>query len=233
MKRLGGIGFYIFGIIQEVRMVKKKAGLALMGLISLSLVLTACGQAESDKELVLITSTPETATVSAGKTATTTQAVATPSSNLTPTVKSANSKSEKVAVGYTAPDFTLKNLDGEAVSLSQFRGKFVLINFWATWCGPCREELALLSDTYKANKDRFVILGVDVGEEDVLVRLKVKEVGITYPTVLDSNSKITMMYKVTGYPTSIFVDKDGIIQTIKVGAFTQASLKPYLDKILK
>jgi thiol-disulfide isomerase/thioredoxin len=136
-------------------------------------------------------------------------------------------------VAFSAPDFSLSDLQGNTVRLSQYRGKPVVINFWATWCAPCKEELPLLEKTYQANKNQLQILGVDIAEENSKVAAKVKEVGLTYTTLLDPYLEVTNQYKVTAYPTSIFVDKDGMVQAIRMGAVTDQTIQTYLDKILK
>jgi cytochrome c biogenesis protein CcmG/thiol:disulfide interchange protein DsbE len=136
-------------------------------------------------------------------------------------------------VAFPAPDFSLSDLQGNTVKLSQFRGKPVLINFWATWCAPCKEELPLLEKIYQANKNQLEILGVDIAEENTKVEAKVKEVGLSYTTLLDPYLQVTNQYKVTAYPTSIFVDKDGMVQAVKLGAITDQTSQSYLDKILK
>ncbi len=138
---------------------------------------------------------------------------------------------ERVIIGAVAPDFSLTTPDNQTVKLSQFRGKPVLINFWATWCEPCRVELPLLVQTYQANQERLVILGINMKEDAGTVAAKVKEVGIKYPVVLDNNSDVTNRYQVRGYPTSLFVDKNGVIQRITVGQLTEDSLKASLERV--
>ncbi len=200
-----------------------KKCLMLAGLILAGLILTGCGQV-----------TPPTPTAeSNGLVAPSGQI--TPAKTIAPGEAAASNKpakpGERVVIGSPAPDFSLTTLDNQTVKLSQFRGTPVLINFWATWCPPCKEELPLLVKTHQANQDRLVILGVDMAEEAGVVRDKVREVGITYPVLLDSQNEVTNRYQVRGYPTSLFVDKNGIVQRITVGQLTEDTIKSALDRV--
>ncbi len=217
-------------------MPKKNWGLTLVML--LSLLLAACGES-NDTSLKLSDAAQATPPDQAGSIVFATPN-GTPGSDATPTpepdvtpLATGNRPAEKVAIGYSAPDFTLQSLQAKAVKLSQYRGKPVVINFWATWCGPCKAELPLLQKTYAAAAGKFELVGVDVGEEEPLVRLKVKEVGLSYPNLLDRDMKVTTLYQVRGYPTSFFLDKTGVISSIQPGSLTESVLQPKLDKILK
>lgn len=139
--------------------------------------------------------------------------------------------SEQIRIGNVAPDFSLKTLDNQTIKLSQFRGKPVLINFWATWCVPCTTELPLLVQTYQANQDKLVILGVNIKEDAATVEARVKSVGITYPVGLDNSGDVTDRYQVRGYPTSLFVDKNGVIQRITVGPLTEDTIRSSLERV--
>lgn len=208
---------------------KKRASLLLVLLAGLALA--ACGEQESASVLTLSTAAP--ATTQAGAASQATAASATTAAPKAQVTKNPNQPPERPANGYTAPDFTLKSLTGEEVTLSQFRGKPVLINFWATWCPPCKYELPLLQKTHETYKDQLVMLGVDVAEELSVVRLKVREFSLTYTNLLDSDRKVTSLYRVSAYPTSFFLDKDGVIRQLVSGAVNEETIQPYLDKILK
>jgi cytochrome c biogenesis protein CcmG/thiol:disulfide interchange protein DsbE len=116
-------------------------------------------------------------------------------------------------VGQRAPDFTAQLLDGQTVSLSDFRGHPVLINFWATWCGPCREEMPDFQTVYAAyHTDGFVVLAVNAMEGKGDVAAFVDKLGITYPVALDESGMINRdLYNRVGYPTSFLLDKNGVI----------------------
>ena len=132
-----------------------------------------------------------------------------------------------------APDFALQSLDGRQVSLSQYKGSVVLINFWATWCPPCKGEIPALEAAYRANKDRgFVILGVDVGEPGPVVQTFVTGMGISYVVLLDEQERMLVRYGGLGLPMSVLVDRDGIIRERQIGVISEAELQKYLDKHL-
>lgn len=128
--------------------------------------------------------------------------------------------------GMRAPDFTLTEVTtGEPVSLSQFRGRPVLINFWATWCGPCRLEMPHLQAAYEQYKgEGFTVLAVDVKFDDgpEAVQAFIDELGLTFPIVKDETGVVEIdKYNVLGYPTSVFIDRDGVIQYVHRGPLTK------------
>lgn len=138
-----------------------------------------------------------------------------------------------VKEGALAPDFTLESLDGSQVSLADFRGRPVLINFWATWCGPCRVEMPYIQAAYERYKEQeFVVLAVDIQETKPQVEAFAQEFSLTFPVLLDETGKVTATYKVLGVPTSIFVDRAGIISYIYPGAMTEAILEEQIARIL-
>lgn len=115
-----------------------------------------------------------------------------------------------IEVGKLTPDFTLKDLDGEEVSLSDYRGKIVLINFWATWCKWCDVEMPDLQKLDDENDD-IVVLAVDVMEEKETVKKYLEDGGYDFQVVLDEDGEISRTFLVSGLPTSYFVDKEGIL----------------------
>ncbi len=132
-------------------------------------------------------------------------------------------------VGQLAPDFTLADLDGNQVSLSDFRGKTVFINFWATWCPPCREEMPAIEALYQQYKDKdVVVLGVDILETEGEVRQFVEEGGYSWTFVMDTTGEVTASYQVGAIPTSFFIDKEGIIRVIQIGAMTKGAMEARL-----
>jgi peroxiredoxin len=121
-----------------------------------------------------------------------------------------------------APDFELQSLDGEMVALSSLRGRPVLLNFWATWCGPCRVEMPFIQETFKDGdwkEQGLVILAVNVGES----RSKAKEFmevnGLSFRVLLDADQSVAHDYNIRGIPTTYFIDKSGIMKDRKIGPF--------------
>jgi peroxiredoxin len=135
--------------------------------------------------------------------------------------------------GTRARDFTLKAMDGSKASLSDYRGGPVLINFWATWCAPCRAEIPDFEAAYQAHKDEgFVVLGVNVEESQQAVESFVAEVGMTYPVLLDEHGQVMREYRSQGLPMSLLLDEEGVIQVRHVGLLSGDKLEEYLGKVL-
>lgn len=119
-----------------------------------------------------------------------------------------------------APDFTLPDTDGNPVRLADLRGKVVLLNFWATWCPPCREEMPSMQSLWEAlAEDAFVMLAVNVGEDDYDVFAFANEfpAPLTFPILMDRNSTLLRDYPVIGLPTSFIIDKEGNMAYKTVG----------------
>jgi len=139
--------------------------------------------------------------------------------------------------GAPAPDFTLKTLDGGEVTLSDLRGRPVLINFWASWCVPCRVEMPELVRAYEENKEAgFVILGINLTFQDSLTEVKafVQEFGVTFPVLLDETGKVTDdLYRLRGLPLSVFVNREGVITRLHLGAMTREQIDEFIGEILK
>lgn len=138
-----------------------------------------------------------------------------------------------ITVGNRARDFHLESLHGEQVSLSDYKGSVVLVNFWATWCAPCRAEIPDFEAAYQAHKDDdFVVLGINVEESSRDVEAFVRELNVTYPVLLDEQGKVMNEYRGLGLPMSLLVDRDGVIQVRHMGILTANQLQEYLDKSL-
>jgi peroxiredoxin len=134
--------------------------------------------------------------------------------------------------GALAPDFTLLNTEGESVQLSQFKGQPVLINFWATWCAPCLIEMPVFQDRFeKYNQDGLRIFAVDFDEPKEDVVFFREELGLTFDLLLDPGGEIQSLYRILGYPTSYFVDPEGVIRAQHIGIMTESQLDGYLDQI--
>lgn len=132
-------------------------------------------------------------------------------------------------VGAQAPDFALQTLEGATVRLSDLRGQVVLLNFWATWCGPCRGELLTLQDRY--NHGGFEILAINFDEPTAQIRPFVTNLGLSFPVLLDPGGATQELYRVRGYPTSFLVDSDGIIRFSHIGEMSTEIINNYLAQL--
>lgn len=129
------------------------------------------------------------------------------------------------AVGYQAPDFSLPTLTGETFTLSEQRGQPVVINFWATWCPPCRAEIPFFQAAASTYNGQVKIVGIDDGEPAPMVASFANELGMTYPVPLDEDSSVSKTYRVNSLPTTYFIDKEGVITNIHIGIISQAVLE--------
>jgi len=117
-----------------------------------------------------------------------------------------------------APGFTLQSVDGKTVTLGQFKGDVVMINFWASWCGPCRQEMPLLDDIYKQYKDMgFVLLGINVEPDASNANGWLKKTPVSYPILYDPKSAVSQLYQVQAMPTTVIIDRQGIVRYVHNG----------------
>lgn len=118
-----------------------------------------------------------------------------------------------------APAFQLSGRGGKSIDLSQFKGQVVMINFWATWCGPCRQEMPLLEDIYKKYKPMgFTMLGVNVEPDSRSAEAWLsKQKPVSFPIAFDTDSKVSKLYKVAGMPSTVFVDRKGNVRVMHKG----------------
>ncbi len=108
--------------------------------------------------------------------------------------------------GQVAPDFVLRSATGENLRLSEYRGDVVLINFWATWCGPCRQEMPLLDDLYgRYQRVGFNLLGVNIDEDSRRAMQMVQELGVNFPVLFDENKEVSKLYEVEAMPVTILI----------------------------
>ena len=135
------------------------------------------------------------------------------------------------AVDHPAPDFTLTTVTGETVKLSELRGTPVVLNFWATWCPPCRAELPELQAASQRLAGQVAIIGVDQAEAPADVKAFAAKLGLTYPLPLDTNADASRRYAVRSLPTTFFIDRTGTIRQIQVGALTEATLAQMMKTI--
>ncbi len=134
--------------------------------------------------------------------------------------------------GKTAPDFQLESLDGESISLDGLRGKPVLLNFWATWCGPCRHEMPFLQEVFEDEewtKRGLVILAVNLGETAPAVRKFMEANRLSFTVLLDTEGRVGTLYNTAAIPTTFFIDNGGIIRDMQRGAFIE---RPHIDQFL-
>ncbi len=117
-----------------------------------------------------------------------------------------------------APDFTLKSATGENLRLSEYRGDVVLINFWASWCGPCRQEMPVLSELHdKYASLGFTVLGVNVESDTTRAKKLLKDTPVSFPVVFDSESLVSKQYNVVAMPSTVLVDRDGNMRYLHKG----------------
>ncbi len=136
--------------------------------------------------------------------------------------------------GQVAPDFSLETLTGETLRLSDFRGRPVLLNFWNSWCPPCRTEMPELQQVQETLGDRVAILAVNLlYQEDRLedVYAFVREQGLTFPVLLDRDGRVVTDYRVGSLPTSFFIDAEGKIYLVQVGPMTRAFIESILREM--
>ncbi len=130
--------------------------------------------------------------------------------------------------GQPAPDFALKSSTGENLRLSEYRGDVVMINFWATWCGPCRQEMPLLDDLYaRYQRVGFSLLGVNIDDDSRRAMKMIDELGVNFPVLVDASKQVSKLYKVDAMPVTVILDREGTVRHVHHG------YKPgYEDKYL-
>lgn len=139
--------------------------------------------------------------------------------------------------GFSAPDFTLDALGGGQVSLSALRGKIVMINLWASWCPPCREEMPAIERVYQVYKDKgLVVLGVNTTNQDREADAVsfVQELGLTFPILFDRSGSVSARYSLRALPTTFFVDRKGVIQEVVIGGpMSETSIRTRVESLLE
>lgn len=139
--------------------------------------------------------------------------------------------------GFIAPDFTLLTMEGETVILSEMRGQAVLVNFWASWCGPCRAEMPAMQRIYEEYEEQgFTILAVNVTSQDSRSAASafVTQYGLTFPILMDETGAVSRAYHLNAFPSSYFIDRNGIIQEVVLGGpMSEALLRIRIESLLE
>ena len=136
-----------------------------------------------------------------------------------------------ISIGNLAPDFTGTTLEGETIQLSDFRGQIVLLNDFATWCGPCLAETPHLVEVFNAEGGEVMFIGLNLQETDAIVAGYRDEFNITYPLVMDPNGELTSIYRPVGLPTSWFIDPEGVIRYVHAGPMTKPMLEEAINAV--
>jgi peroxiredoxin len=130
-----------------------------------------------------------------------------------------------------APSFTLTSRGGQDVSLAQYKGQVVMLNFWASWCGPCRQEMPLLESIYhKYNKMGFTMIGVNVEPDSNAANDWLKATPVSFPILYDRDSKVSKLYDVSGMPSTVIIDRNGKVRVLHRG-YKPGDENEYLDSI--
>ncbi|TPG89631.1 thiol-disulfide oxidoreductase ResA [Brevibacillus laterosporus] len=141
-------------------------------------------------------------------------------------------KPNEIKKGDKAPNFSLQSLEGQPMTLADLKGKGVILNFWGSWCEPCRNEMPDLEKVWLANKDQnIVIVGVNVGESEVSAEQFVRQVKTTFPILMDKQKEVTRVYNIGKMPTTFYIDQDGIVRDIMFGQMNEKSINSMLEKI--
>jgi peroxiredoxin len=155
----------------------------------------------------------------------------------TPAAVMVTGTGESLRIGRPAPDFTLPTFEGEKITLSNLKGQAILINFWTTWCPPCRLEMPDLADAYMTHReDGFVVLAVNLTPQDNREAIKAfaEEFDLPFPILLDETGKVANdLYRVRGLPISVFVDREGVVTHVEIGMMTGQQIEQYLAEALR
>tara|TARA_R110002096_G_scaffold6409_2_gene29729 strand:+ start:48615 stop:49112 length:498 start_codon:yes stop_codon:yes gene_type:complete len=133
--------------------------------------------------------------------------------------------------GQQAPDFALKSSTGENLRLSEYRGDVVMINFWATWCGPCRQEMPLLDELYsRYERVGFNLLGVNIDDDSRRAMQMIEELGVNFPVLFDARKEVSKLYEVEAMPVTVLVDREGNVRYVHHG-YKPGYEDKYLDQV--
>jgi len=147
------------------------------------------------------------------------------------TVVAATSLASSELEGHPAPDFALKSSTGENLRLSEYRGDVVMINFWATWCGPCRQEMPLLDELYnRYERVGFNLLGVNIDDDSRRAMQMIEDLGISFPVLFDAQKEVSKLYNVEAMPVTVLVDREGNVRYVHLG-YKPGYEDKYLDQV--
>ncbi len=150
---------------------------------------------------------------------------------LTLCVLAATSLASSGLTGQVAPDFALKSSSGDNLRLSEYRGDVVMVNFWATWCGPCRQEMPLLDELYsRYERVGFSLLGVNIDDDSRKAMNMVSDLGVSFPVLFDARKEVSKLYKVEAMPVTVLIDREGTIRYVHHG-YKPGYEDKYLDQI--
>jgi len=151
-------------------------------------------------------------------------------------VLGANAAVPAIAPLATAPDFTLRTMNGPNMRLQEQRGRVVMVNFWATWCGPCRQEMPQLNRLYeKYHAAGFVLLGVNVDDDQRKAAEVAGKLGVTFPVLLDTDKTVSKLYELSTMPSTVIIDRDGKVRYVHRGYLTgyEDSYEKQIRELLK
>lgn len=134
-------------------------------------------------------------------------------------------------IGEPLHSFSLKSLDGKRVTLEDYAGTPLVINFWATWCKPCENEMPLLNSVAMNAENQFQVIGINVEEDGTAVTGYIEDNKVDFRILLDEKGEIADQYLINGYPTTFFVDGDGILRAVRIGELDEEMLKGFLEQI--
>jgi peroxiredoxin len=133
--------------------------------------------------------------------------------------------------GQPAPDFALRTLDRQNVRLSEYRGEVVLITFWATWCGPCQQELAALNGLYeKYNRAGLILLAVNIDDDQGRAAQMAHTLGIAFPVLMDERKEVAQLYQVQNMPVTLLIDREGVVRHV-YDNYKSGNEKQYLEQL--
>ncbi|WHY65553.1 thiol-disulfide oxidoreductase ResA [Neobacillus sp. SuZ13] len=139
---------------------------------------------------------------------------------------------QKVAVGAQAPDFVLVDMQGNKHQLSDYRGQGVFLNFWGTWCPPCKKEMPYINNQYHQYKDKGVqVLTVDIQESELAVNQFAERLKLDFPIMIDTDKEVMSTYGIDPLPATFLIDKNGEVVEYYTGALTEEKVREFMEKI--